>query len=309
MTTRPPVATVLVVHLAMTTFAAFARAEPATRPSVPAELLDEQYLYEVVRHLYRWYLDEADALKVTRDKQIVFWVRRLHTKLDPGDRSVLGQIILPKLGVSARVKKADYVIEEYGAHVKNDRFKIINVSRISVPARPPSDVVAVKVDHDDMRDYLFKTRMSMMFPEGKLLESLRAAAREEILEDQSDKPQALAKGRDQIVHLSSISPVANEVWIFWETGRLLLRFASDFDLTHPAVWDHEELSVDLYDIDEQVVVSLDEVAGSNAYMTRDQVGRALFNCIVLGRRLVLEPPKPSAIRSGLRGTEGSPQKR
>ena len=49
------------------------------------------------------------------------------------------------------------------------------------------------------------------------------------------------------------------------------------------------MAVDLYDIDEQVVVSLDEVAGSNAYMTRDQVGRALFNCIVLGRRVVLEP--------------------
>ena len=45
----------------------------------------------------------------------------------------------------------------------------------------------------------------------------------------------------------------------------------------------------MYNIDEQTVVSLDEVAGSNAYMTRDQVGRALFNCIVLGRRLEFEP--------------------
>jgi hypothetical protein len=49
------------------------------------------------------------------------------------------------------------------------------------------------------------------------------------------------------------------------------------------------MAVKLYDIDEQVVVSLDEVAGSNAYMTRDQVGRVLFNCIVLGKRVVLEP--------------------
>ena len=43
------------------------------------------------------------------------------------------------------------------------------------------------------------------------------------------------------------------------------------------------------DIDEQTVVSLDEVAGSNAYLTRDQVGRALFNCIVLGKRMILNP--------------------
>jgi hypothetical protein len=40
------------------------------------------------------------------------------------------------------------------------------------------------------------------------------------------------------------------------------------------------------------VVSLDEVAGSNAFMTRDQAGRILFNCMVLGRRLELAPPKP-----------------
>jgi hypothetical protein len=71
---------------------------------------------------------------------------------------------------------------------------------------------------------------------------------------------------------------------------MLIRFASDIDLEHPAVWDHDELAVNIYDIDEQTVVSLDEVAGSNAYLTRDQVGRALFNCIVLGKRMVLNPP-------------------
>jgi hypothetical protein len=31
------------------------------------------------------------------------------------------------------------------------------------------------------------------------------------------------------------------------------------------------------------------VAGSNTYMTRDQVGRTLFNCIILGRRVALKP--------------------
>jgi hypothetical protein len=55
------------------------------------------------------------------------------------------------------------------------------------------------------------------------------------------------------------------------------------------MWEHDELAVSFYDLDEQVVVSLDEVAGSNAYLTRDQVGRALFNCIVLGKRVALDP--------------------
>jgi hypothetical protein len=43
--------------------------------------------------------------------------------------------------------------------------------------------------------------------------------------------------------------------------------------------------VKTWDVLNQVVVSLDEAAGSNAFMTRDQIGRALYNCVVLGRRL------------------------
>ncbi len=91
------------------------------------------------------------------------------------------------------------------------------------------------------------------------------------------------------MHFAPLSRIANEAWVFWENGRLLIRFASDIDLAHPAVWQHEELAVDLYDLDEQVVVSLEEVAGSNAYLTRDQAGRALYNCVILGRRVVLQP--------------------
>lgn len=85
--------------------------------------------------------------------------------------------------------------------------------------------------------------------------------------------------------------MANELWAFWEKGRLLVRFASDLDLANPHVWEHEELSARIYDIDEQAVVSLQEAPGSNAYLTRDPVGRALYNCIILGRRYVLPPPE------------------
>ena len=41
----------------------------------------------------------------------------------------------------------------------------------------------------------------------------------------------------------------------------------------------------------QTVVSLDEAAGSNAFLTRDQIGRALFNCVVLGRRIEVVNPE------------------
>jgi hypothetical protein len=250
------------------------RAEPATRPSVHPALLDRPYLYEVVRHLYRWYLDEADAVQVSRDKDFVFWVQQLHPRLDPDDRSLLGQIILPKLGVTVRVKKADYLIQELGLRVTNDRFKITDVCRTTTAARPPSDAVRVAVDYADMRRHLFKTRSDAEFPEGELLTRLRVAARKRIREAELRKGQPITEGQKQIVHLAPLSPVANEAWVFWETGRLLIRFSSDFDLANPAVWDHDDLSVKLYDVDEQVVVSLDEVAGSNAYVTRGDRGGA-----------------------------------
>jgi len=260
---------------------------PEGAPSVYPELLSKPYLYEVVRHLYRWYMDEADVMRATGSKEFTFWARDLRPKLDPGDRSRLGEIILPGLGIAVRVKQADYTIEELGTKVKNDTFKITNVARVDVPEKPPAGFVPVAVDYTEMRDYLFRTRNRAEFPDEVLLERLRRSARATLLKEAGAK---LPFG-EQIAHLSPLSPVANELWVFWENGRKLIRFSSDIDLADPAVWDHDELAIRIFDIDDQVVVSLDEVAGSNAYLTRDQVGRALFNCVVLGRRLTVLPPE------------------
>ncbi len=268
--------------------AAVYTAEAPAETSHPPELLEKSYLYEVARHLYRWYMDEADVFRATHGKEFTFWVRGLHPKLDPGDKSRLGEIILPELGISVRVKKADYTIEELDLVVKTDTFKITNVSRISADEKPAAGTAKVVVDYQEMRDYLFRTRSQVEFPDDELLLRLRLAVRKRLLKDARDHGEEIPTG-DQVVHFSPISPVANELWVFWENGRLLIRFASDLDLVNPVVWQYEDLAVSLFDIDEQVVVSLDEVAGSNAYMTRDQVGRALFNCVILGRRLVLNP--------------------
>jgi len=41
----------------------------------PSELCQTSYLFEVVRHLYRWYLDETEIERVMGAKRFVFWVR------------------------------------------------------------------------------------------------------------------------------------------------------------------------------------------------------------------------------------------
>jgi hypothetical protein len=47
--------------------------------------------------------------------------------------------------------------------------------------------------------------------------------------------------------------------------------------------------VHVYDPYSQMVISLEEAAGSNRFMTRNQIGRALYNCIVLGKRVAVTP--------------------
>ena len=277
-------------------------AGPTPAPGVYPELLAKPYLYEVVRHLYRWYMDETDVLKTTPGKEFIFWVRDLHPKLDPGDRSRVGEIVLPQLGIAVRVKQADYTIEETGTKVKNETFKITNVGRIDVPQKAPAGFVPVKVDYTEMRDYLFRTRSQAEFPDEVLVERLRRSTRGELLKEGGDE---LPFG-EQIVHLSPLSPVANELWVLWENGRKLIRFASDIDLADPLVWDFDELAIRIFDLDNQVVVSLEEAAGSNAYLTRDQVGRALFNCVVLGRRLTFQSLTEEEIARELAAAAPSP---
>jgi hypothetical protein len=97
---------------------------------------------------------------------------RLEPRLDPGDRSALGEILLPQLAISVRVKKADYTIEELGTLVQSRAFKITQVTRGQVPSRAPKGCSVVRVDMQEMRDYLFRTRKQQDFPDPVLIERL-----------------------------------------------------------------------------------------------------------------------------------------
>jgi len=267
----------------------------ATRPVIApkcehSELLDKGNVYEVIAHLYRWYFDEVDVQKSVKEGNKTVWVRKVEPVLDKDDKSLFGEIFLPVLDVSVQLKKADYTVPELGMTVKSDRFVITRVDRVSVPRHLTSEYIPVTISGPELRKYLFNKRGEVMFPDEKLIDRLRDAVRKELEMHFKDKGEEPPKG-DAVVHFSPLSPVAHEVWAFWEGGRVLVRFSADMSLLNENLWDHETISADVYDIDEQVVVSLQEVPGSNAYMTRDQVGRALYNCIILGRRYDLKPRK------------------
>lgn len=259
-------------------------------PTVDPALMDEDYLREVVRHLYRWYMDESDVEKEAERDHFVFWLRELHPELDPGDLSQFGEIVIPGLDIFITVKKPDYPIEHSDRRVTSGVYKIVNVARYPEPPVRPAEYREVRLSHSELREHLFRTRSQARYPDTRLLELMREEAREN-LEDEFPLLPAAAGPESRIVHISPLSPVANEVWVFWEAGRILLHFSSDLDLEDSEIWEAELPTVRIYDIDEQTVVSLHEAAGSNAYLTRDQVGRALYNCVILGRRLELPAAK------------------
>ena len=251
----------------------------------PAELTERTYLYEITRHLYRWYLDESDIEKDSGASSLTFWVQRMDVALDEGDQSVLATICLPLLGIEVKVKKADYAIEDMGIVVKSKGFRIVNVARVSMPAEPPPGTVVLNLGVDELRDYLFQTRSQAEFPDADMRERLRVAVREYLGLDPNQRDPG-----EKVVHIAPLSPVANELWVFVEHEKALIRFASDIDLENPEMWKHQALCIRTYNILKQTVVSMNEAAGSNAFLTRDQVGRALFNCVVLGQRLAVVNP-------------------
>ncbi len=261
---------------------------PKQSAVAPPELLQQTNLSEIVRHLYRWYWDEADIERASDLHEWVFWVRPVDIhKRDAGDESVFAEVLLPQVGTAIHLKKADYTIEEMKLQVKSGNFHIKSVAKVEMPPRPPGDCTVVKIEAGQLKDYLFRTRTQPDYPNAELFERMRSAVRKELATEASFTTNPPVG--EQIIYVAPLSPVGNDIWVFWENRKLLIRFASDIDLTNPAVWEHEKLMVHVYDPFSQMVISLDQAAGSNRFMTRNQIGRALYNCIVLGQRVTVTP--------------------
>jgi hypothetical protein len=250
---------------------------------IMAEIGGQPLVYEVIRHLYRWYLDEADIGRHIDKPTLSVWLRQLHPPLDPGDRSGFAELLLPALQVKVTLKKTDYKIEELNLEVKGHGYRMMNVTREAPPATSEGYQV-LELDLPALVDYLFKTRNQREFPDPALADRLHKAMLQELGERRIPPV-----GGFHVCHVGPLSPVSNELWVFWENGRMLIRFTSDLDLSNPSVWSQENLKVRTFNIDSQVVVSQSEVAGSNAFLNRDQVGRVLYNCIVLGQRVAVAP--------------------
>ena len=207
--------------------------------------------------------------------------------LDPGDHSQFADILLPQLDLSVRVKKADYRIAETGTEVKSQHFKITRVTRGDVPRHRPPGCAVVSWDSEEMRDFLFRTRFQHDYFDPVIVQHLCDAVREQAAKEGLSSTNIL--GGQQLIDIATLSPAANETWVLWEIRRKLFHISSDIDLADPAVWKYQTLRIRTFDLNQQVVISHREATGSNFYLTRYQVSRALFNCIVIGQRIDVPP--------------------
>ncbi len=269
----------------------------APAPTLPPELLEPRLLSEVARYLYHWYVDESDIEQVSNTPDVAFWLGvSTPANMDEGDKSVFAKVLLPRLGITVQLKKSDYFIEETKVAVKSNGFKITSVSRGLVPPAMPAGYIEIKLNMEKLKEHLFATRYQMDYPQETLITRLKASLVAELSKEKT--PVVDNPTEDQTVYVGSISPVANDLWAYWENKKWLVHCTSDIDLANPTVWSQETLKISIFDTLTQVVVSTEEAAGSNRFMTRGQIGRALYNCIVLGKHIQItpsqKPPAPTA---------------
>jgi hypothetical protein len=237
-----------------------------------------------MRYLYRWHLDETALLTIDDSPQIELRFRQRNVPLDEGDKSQYCELLVPQLQVRMLLKKADYEIPEMNLRINNEGFRIQQVERYEEPGAPRQAYETVQLPKKKIIEHLFATRNNSEYPDAVMMERMRKALREQW--DVSGRPRP---SEPQRCYVAPISPVSNDLWIYWESGGMVFRFTSDSDLNSAAYWDCEKMKARIYDLREQVVVSLAEAAGSNAFVTRDWAARVLFNCIVHGERLTIIP--------------------
>jgi len=258
------------------------------QPARSQGLLDEKYLSLVARYLYNWHLDETSLIAIDNASAIDFRFKAVPMELDEHDRSQYVDLYIPLLSYHVRLKKSDYDVPELNMQVQNAGFRIVRAHKIDSMPGDIDSYETVVMPKQQMLDYLFSIRNQRHYPDEDLLSRMRQAFRARF----GSQIPAEHRGVMQTVYVAPLSPVANSLWVYWETGRTIIRFSSDSDINTEAFWAVEDLGVEMYDLDKNVVVSLAETPGSNAFVTRDWAARVLYNCVVFGKRLELEPVQP-----------------
>jgi hypothetical protein len=252
-------------------------------------LAGERTLYEVLQYLYRWYWAEEDVRPLLAKEETLLWWREVPAARDEGDRSRFLELYLPELHTEVVLKKADYELPERGVRIRNEHFHVLEVHR-----RGPideEDWSSYRLHLGALMDYLLWKRSHREYPDATISTYMAEAVAKALANPSQDFGSRVSPGEFPVeVHVAPLSPVGNDLWVYWEEAEVVFKFESEADLSDPLAWETHRVHIQTYDLRHQVVVSLAEVPGSNAFLTRDRAGRILYNCVVLGQWRELNPP-------------------
>ncbi len=256
------------------------------------QLQEQSFVFAVLEYLYRWHFDQSYVLESGKQDALEIWVRPLHPQVDAGDNSEFAEMWIPAVNTRVELKRSDYMIPEMNIAVVDHSFKIKRVTRQLNPPAPRSDYQVSRYAVAEVQDHLFDSRTNRM----PMSENLRTAARKLVF-DYLYKAHPAPFTEDQILYVAPVSSVCNDLWAFWETGRKIMLFSADMDLANPGFEQLSQLRLEVIDLDKDVVASTEEVPGSNAFVTKDWVGRMFFNCILYGERIVRTPEEMNRLRA------------
>ena len=266
--------------------------DPREAAALFSELGGDEGFLAVAHYLYRWHLDENDFKRRDAAFQRQLWIRRLQFVADEGDKSRLLEVVFPAIGVAVTLKKTDYRIQELKLDIRSEGYRVVRIARVTAEELDADGYARFEFDPGALYARLFQERTEASFPSDELLARMKDSVAAEI----ARLGIPAAKPQERTVDVAPVHAVANELWAYWEEGKILFHFTSDIDLGNSAVWAQDTLNVAIYDVVSQTVVSHDEKPGEERFITRDQVGRALYNCIVLGKKIVVpaasERPPP-----------------
>lgn len=252
-------------------------------PPLDPALENRDWLMETLLYTYYWYLDDAYFAAHADTPETEIWVRSTEPRArDAEDRSRFGEVWLPAARVLLAVKRSDYHVPELNLVVKSDGYRVRQGSiEVAAPGEPAAWKV-IRFNRDEVFAILKSARLHLHVPGPVTKEIVTGLLRREL-------QRAGVTGEPQRFFLAARTGVATDVWVYWQNRRVLLQVSGDMDLTDPAAAAHLPLLVRSYNLGSNVVASLLEDDRSNAHITRDRAGRAVFLCVVRGEEILVSP--------------------
>lgn len=253
----------------------------APHPDHPAE--SREYLLELIHHLYLWYHDESFFPPGEVLEELEVYFRTTERPLDPGDNSQFGELYFPATQMLVELKRSDYHIAEIDHPVKDASFKIRRVERVAKVPAPREDYQITTIPRAELRDW-FSNHAHQAPP---MAENLSVRIRDTLLHHQFQE-----QWDEDVVHIFYLAPlsnVSNDIWILHENTKQLLQFSADMDIDDPATWGELSLRLKFHQLDPGRILTPDRDRGGEGELSKDFVGRALFNCVVLGNRIEVLP--------------------